>query len=154
MRLAVLSGLFVATIACAPRDATPSPSPTPASETPAKAAAPARAQPSGPARAGESRVLTGTLRYTEIPAGVQSVAAFRSEDLTLVGEAGETWNLAGSSTVPESQLVALAGKRIEVTATYVAPAAPPADVAAPMDGSAPMQYPARWDVTAVRELGP
>jgi hypothetical protein len=154
---ATVVALLVLASACGPRESTPTPAAKtnqPAAATAAPTPAPEKDAPSGPPRAGESRVLAGTLRYTEIPEGVQSVAAYRSEDLTLVGEGGESWNLAGSSAVPEERLVALAGKRIEVTATYVPPAAPDPRAAAPMDGDKPMEYPARWDVTAVRELGP
>jgi hypothetical protein len=158
-----LVSLVLAASACGPADAAPKPTQTPASggtttndapPTPSTPAVTAATTPEGPPRAGESRVLVGTLRYTEIPEGVRSVAAYRSEDLTLVGDGGQSWNLGGSQAVTEAQLVALAGKRIEVTATYVPPAAPDPDMAAPMDGDAPMEIPARWEVTAVRGLTP
>ncbi len=144
-------------LACAP-GSTPSPASKP--EPVAKADAPATptgrpdtVTPAGPPQPGESRVLTGTLRYTEIPA-TKSVASFRSEYLTLVGDGGETWNLGGTEAVPDDKLIPLAGKRLEVTATYVPEAAPDPNAQAPMDGDQTMRYPARWDVTAVRALAP
>ncbi len=144
-------------VACAPA---PTPSPASKPEPVATADAPATptgrpdaVTPAGPPQPGESRVLTGTLRYTEIPA-TKSVASFRSEDLTLVGDGGESWNLGGTQAVPDDKLIPLAGKRIEVTATYVPEAAPDPNASAPMDGDQPMPYPARWDVTAVRAFTP
>lgn len=144
-------------LACAP-GSTPSPAskpePVAKAETPAAPTGrPDTVAPAGPPQPGESRVLTGTLRYTEIPA-TKSVASFRSEDLTLVGDGGETWNLGGTAAVPDDKLIPLAGKRLEVTATYVPEAAPDPDVSAPMEGDQPMRYPARWDVTAVRAFTP
>lgn len=132
------------------------PTPTtaaPASEaTPGPATTPVAPVVASSPRAGDSRQLQGVLRYTEIPQR-KSVEAFRGEDLTLVAD-GESWNLGATAQVTDEQLMALAGKRIEVTATYVPPVAPDPMAQAPMgpDGKT-MDYPARWDVTAVRVLG-
>jgi len=126
-----------------PPEAAPAPEPAPAVEpTPASTA---------PPRAGESRVLRGVLRYTELPRH-KSVEAFLGQDLTLSAD-GESWNLGATEQVTQEQLVALDGQRIEVTATYVPPTAPDPNMQAPMDGDELMKHPARWDVTAVRVVG-
>ena len=56
--------------------------------------------------------------------------------------------------MPDDKLIPLAGKRVEVTATYVPDATPDPKGSAPMEGEQTIRHPARWDATDARAFAP
>lgn len=97
------------------------------------------------------RSLTGELRYVPLPP-TMSPEAYDGVEFFLVTAAGEE-KLAPSESVPHAALVALAGRRVDVVAEYVAALAPRPEEAAPMGPFGPVARSARWAVVSVAPAG-
>lgn len=116
-------------------------------------AEPMVAPPAAPSEQGVSKVMVGTLRYSEAPA-TMSVEAYNHVSLKLEVDGGATEALSSSDAVSFESLQALDGKRVEIEATWQEPQAPDANEAHPID---PMtgegeKRPGRWLVTKVTSL--